>query len=121
MSIAPATTETSYQLIGTNVGPFSTVWPYDPADAPVVATLNTGVAVTTLAEGTDYTVLAPTPLTTGATVTLSIALLNSGDWPAGAVLTLSRRISRRRSASLSPTIHRSPRARSTTSIARCRS
>lgn len=91
MTVAAANVETAYALTASNLGPFSTVWPYE-AQSDVVVWLDTGSGPVALASGSAYsqTDSGAGCLVGGGTVTLSSSLLTSGVWTAGAVLYLTR-------------------------------
>lgn len=92
MTVLPATTSTSYVLVGTNVGPFATVWPYESqADLQVWLTLPPAAAVL-LANGPDYHVTEVNPLVDGGTITLDASLPGAG-WVAGAKVQFRRKTS----------------------------
>lgn len=96
MTIAAVSTETTYALAGTNLGPFATVWPYETTFVPISVVLITPAGVFPLAEGGDWTI-APAgggSLAGGGNVTLTAAPLTAhgvaGAWPAGTTLGLAR-------------------------------
>jgi hypothetical protein len=91
MSITPAVTETAYALIGANLGPFATVWPYSAdSDVEVYVDFANG-AGPQLQGGGNYTLVDLIPLSTGGNVTLAAALLpGAGAWAAGSVVILKR-------------------------------
>lgn len=83
MTVAPVITESTYALIGTALGPFSTVWPYEDTD-DITVWLDLGAGPAGLSLGVDFTVF-------GAAVTLSALLIPvAGVWPAGATISLAR-------------------------------
>lgn len=91
MSVAPVDPVTIYELSGTNLGPFATVWPFE-LDADLVAVLTTPATSLTLTEGVNFTTSETDTLAGGANVTLSDTLMpgGTGPWVAGTQLTLSR-------------------------------
>lgn len=108
MSVNPATTETNYNLVGVNVGPFNTVWTCgDPSELSV--TLNIGAALQQLVAGTDYTVVSVDPLDNGLQVTLNAGLTGAG-WPDGASVTLRRTTPNGQPASFGEALGFSPAA-----------
>ncbi len=110
MTTTPAPSLTTFALTGSTVGPFATGWTYaEAADVRASLGLTTG-AEAPLTLTTDFTVTGATPLTTGGTVTLSVALVPLGGWPEGARLILRRRTARRQATAFPDTEGHKPRA-----------
>lgn len=91
MSIAPAIPSTLYALLGANLGPFATVWPYEvPTDVQVYVDDGQPGGPILLSSGVDYTLVGVGSIAGGGSVTLMADLLTGGAWPAGSRLVLQR-------------------------------
>ncbi|MGH6972300.1 MAG: hypothetical protein ACREEQ_11880, partial [Caulobacteraceae bacterium] len=88
MTVAATTTETTYALAGSNVGPFSTVWPY-AADADVTVYVNLGAGAGA-APTQLFDLVDAGGLPASGNVTLNASLVPAGGWGAGASVTLKR-------------------------------
>lgn len=108
MTVAPTGTETVYVLIGTNVGPFATVWPYAGA-ADISVHIVVGDQATLLSEGTDFTVTGATPLVNGGAVLLNAGLVPAGGWASSTNVCLSRASQTGQPAALGEAVGFSPK------------
>jgi hypothetical protein len=91
MTIAPATTETVYQIGGTaSLGPFNTVFPY-AEDQDVSVYLDQGAGPVQIFAPGQLTLTDGGALPNVGTVLLAAGLLPlAGQWPAGSTLTIAR-------------------------------
>lgn len=95
MTVAPVSPLSIYNLAGTALGPFASVWPYEiDADIGAFLALPSDPALIQLFDPADYTVASADPLTGGGNVTLTAGMLAAhaigGNWPVGAQLVLIR-------------------------------
>ena len=112
MTVAAALTETVYSLVGSSLGPFSTVWPYNaPGDVTVQIDYADGAGPHLLGQGVDYFLTASNPtLSNGGSVTLAAHVLTSPTWPLGALLALVRITPRSQPSSFGEAVGFSPKA-----------
>ena len=79
MTVATILTETVYALVGTALGPFNTVWPYNaPRDVTCQVDYGDGAGPQLLVQGADYMLTANNPtLSNGGSVTLAAYVLSN--------------------------------------------
>jgi hypothetical protein len=114
MTVAVASTETVYALMGTTLGAFSTVWPYNAAsDVTCQVDYGAGGGPELLVQGADYTLTASNPtLSNGGSVVLAAHVLaNFGAaWGTGAVVILARGTPRTQPSSYGEQVGFSPKS-----------
>jgi hypothetical protein len=113
MTVAAITTQTTYALAGTALGPFSTVWPYaNPSDVTVQIDYGEGAGPQPLVQGADYMLAANNPtLSNGGLVTLAAYVLSNfgAAWGPGAEIILGRVTPRSQPSAFGEAVGFSPR------------